>query len=183
MNEKRHGDWSATYSGKKYYPMDPRPEDVSICDISHALSMICRFGGHCNQFYSVATHSYLASSFIKDDKVLAIKALLHDASEAYIHDIIRPLKPCIVGYKEIEDKTMANICKSLHIEWPWLPKDKEKIKEIDNRMLVTEAKYLMGDTRDWDICKQYDPYDIVIKGCPPWEAKNLFMQRFSELYV
>ena len=55
-------DWIQTYSGKKFYPLDPRPEDIDIRDIAHALSLNCRFNGHCRCFYSVAEHSVGVSS-------------------------------------------------------------------------------------------------------------------------
>ena len=56
VDAPRIGDWMQTYSGKRYYPVDPRIEDVDINDIAHALSHLCRYGGHCSRFYSVAEH-------------------------------------------------------------------------------------------------------------------------------
>ena len=52
MIETRKGDWMQTISGRQFWPIDPRPEDVFIEDIAHALSMMCRFNGHCDRFYS-----------------------------------------------------------------------------------------------------------------------------------
>lgn len=49
MNERK-GDWFLTYTGIHFYPMDPRPEEVCIEDIAHALALQCRFNGHC-QFH------------------------------------------------------------------------------------------------------------------------------------
>ena len=57
----RYGDFIQTYSGIEFYPLDPRIEEVKLLDIAHALSNICRFTGHCNEFYSVAQHSVLVS--------------------------------------------------------------------------------------------------------------------------
>src|SRR5665213_153577 len=86
----RIGNWMQTYTGKQYWPCDPRPEEVFIIDIAHALSQMCRYSGHCIHFYSVAEHSVLLSRYAS---TLETKkwSLLHDASEAYITDIIRPV--------------------------------------------------------------------------------------------
>ena len=60
---ERRGDWMQTHSGLRFYPLDPRPEDIRIEDIAHALPMICRFNGHCSRFYSVAEHSLNVAAF------------------------------------------------------------------------------------------------------------------------
>ncbi len=85
MSDVRRGDWIQVRSGRKFHPLDPRPEDVDINDIAHALSNLCRFTGHCTDFYSVAQHSVIASQIVPPASALA--ALLHDASEAYMGDI------------------------------------------------------------------------------------------------
>lgn len=59
---ERAGDWMQTFTGRQFWPMDPRPEDLDILDIAHALSLLCRFGGHCQRFYSVAEHSVHVST-------------------------------------------------------------------------------------------------------------------------
>lgn len=56
---QRRGDFICTYTGRKFYPLDPRPEDVCIEDIAHALALVNRFGGHTRVPYSVAQHSVL----------------------------------------------------------------------------------------------------------------------------
>ena len=66
----RKGDWILTYSGIEFWPLDPRPEDVRIEDIAHALSMQCRFAGHCDRFYSVAEHSIRVADLVpREDKL------------------------------------------------------------------------------------------------------------------
>lgn len=170
-----------TYSGKKIDPLDPRPEEICIEDIAHALSMICRFGGHCKTFYSVASHSYIGSLFFEDYN-LSLKMLFHDASEAYLHDIITPVKGLLTNYKELEEKLMSAICETFNIEWPWSEEDKKAIKRVDNMMLVTEAKSLMKDIDDWEICKYYEPIaDLKIRGCKPEVAEKYFLKRFNDL--
>lgn len=87
--------WMRTFSGMKVTPLDLRPEMVDITDIAHALSRIGRFGGHAAGFISVAGHSIAVMAMVAkhtDDPRMILTGLLHDASEAYIGDIIRPIK-------------------------------------------------------------------------------------------
>ena len=87
-----------TYNGKLFSLIDPQPEDVHIADIIESLSKQCRFVGHCKYFYSVAQHSVIVSNIVNEEERLA--ALMHDAVEAYIGDISKPLKltlECLCG--------------------------------------------------------------------------------------
>src|SRR5689334_14267678 len=93
FGERTH-DWIRTYTGRKFYLFDSGPEDVEIEDIAHALSMQCRYNGHVQRFYSVAEHSCYVSAIVaaemgnaKYDINVALWALLHDASEAYLGDV------------------------------------------------------------------------------------------------
>src|SRR5689334_11513518 len=97
----RVGDWMMTLSGKRFWPLDPRPEDVDFRDIGHALSMICRYGGHVRRFYSVAEHSALLARWFeaRGDFTFAKYALLHDGTEAYIGDMVRQLKQFMPEFK------------------------------------------------------------------------------------
>ncbi len=96
----RKGDYIATYTGKQFYPLDPRPEDVCLEDIAHSLSNLCRFTGHTDtdRFYSVAQHSVICSTIVAPEA--ALLALLHDAAEAYLGDISRPLKRDLYVFTE-----------------------------------------------------------------------------------
>jgi len=100
----RAGDWIVTQSGVRFYPLDPRPEDVKLQDVARALSQKARWGGHCSQFYSVCTHSLrvmavaeqLAQRVSKDPLAVAmigLYGLFHDGHEAYLADVPRPVKP------------------------------------------------------------------------------------------
>ena len=101
-----------TYTGKKFDPLQMKPEDVDLVDIAHALSLLCRGGGHIDRFYTVALHSINCANEAKVrgwERKLILACLLHDASEAYIADIIRPVKPYLTNYLEIEDQIMSVI--------------------------------------------------------------------------
>ena len=66
----RKGDWMQTYTGRQFWPIDPRANEVHIEDIAHALSMMCRYNGHCRTFYSVAEHSVLVSQHVPPEHAL-----------------------------------------------------------------------------------------------------------------
>src|SRR6478752_7418281 len=96
-----------TFTGKWMDVFSPTPEMICIEDIAHALSLMCRFGGHTPTLYSVGQHSIHVSKLVGNKHKLA--ALLHDASEAYFMDIPRPIKKKVLEYGPIEDKLMKVI--------------------------------------------------------------------------
>lgn len=176
MSYKEPTGWIQTYSGKKFFPANPKTEDIHIEDIAHALSMMCRFTGHCREFYSVAQHSVLVSMQCTDANQLY--GLLHDASEAYITDVARPVKRMkeLEGYRMVEKNLQTVICKRFG-----LPEEEpEEVKIADTRLLVTEARDLMSPLHpDW--VHPAEPYDFKIEGVPPYMAKRLFLERFNDL--
>lgn len=108
-----------TYTGKKFDPLQMKPEDVDLLDIAHALSLLCRGGGHIDRFYTVGQHSINCAREAQArgwERKLILACLLHDASEAYIADIIRPVKPYLTNYLEIEDQIMSVIWQHFHLE-------------------------------------------------------------------
>lgn len=135
----RRGDWMITFTGRRFWPLDPRVEDVSFADIAHGLSLICRYGGHSRCFYSVAEHCvHLAVWFLeqgRDD--LARHALLHDGSEAYIGDIIRPLKPQLPQFKAAE-----SVLERMILQAAALDEIPEAVHTADSRIIVNEARAL-----------------------------------------
>jgi len=147
----RKDEWIQTASGDQFWPLDPRPEDTHIFDIASALSKLCRFGGHSNTFYSVAHHCCEGSVYIEKtvgDLDAAFAFLLHDASEAYICDIPRPLKrlPEFAGYLEIEDNINKVIAQKFGIDF-----SNQLIWEVDDLMLATERKCFMPSNLDWGL--------------------------------
>lgn len=174
--KKRNGDWAQLYSGKKFWPLDPKAEEIQISDIAHALSLSTRFNGHCEKFYSVAQHSVLVSLIVKKDQALG--ALLHDATEAYIGDVIRPLKKHLPQIQEIEKK----IEKEIHKKFGIKNYNEKEIKKADMILLFTEARDLMKSPPDrWENAGQYKPLDRKIIPWNPEKAERLFMRRFREI--
>ena len=170
--------WTQTYSGARFYPMDPRPEEIDIVDIAHALSMVCRFNGQIATFYSVAQHSVEACRSAPREIKLA--ALLHDASEAYICDVPRPLKALLPGYKEAEARIMAAVGQRFGV--PLEQFGDPRLKSIDNRLLATEAIHLLsGGPRGWS----WDPAEWAFSDftppLSPSEAEREFLHCFHTL--
>ena len=174
--KKRPGDWSQVFTGKKFWPLDPNIDEVDIKDISHSLALQCRFNGHCENFYSIAQHSVLVSKLVPKDQALA--ALLHDASEAYIGDIIRPLKKFLPKFKKIELKIEKVIFEKFGVK----NANQEEIKKADNIALITERRDLMKNSPGkWKEEKDYKPSSEKIIAVGPEEAEKKFLERFKEL--
>lgn len=175
----RVGDWIQTYTGVHFYPLDPRPEDFRIEDIAHALSNLCRYTGHVSRFYSVAEHSVHVSRLCPPGWELA--GLLHDAAEAYINDLSRPLKHGggLDGYRAIEWGLDSAIAERFTLGFP-LPMC---VKDIDKAMFWWESRELMMADRAWEQWREYaDRYDRpTIYGWSPDQAKIEFLMRFKEL--
>jgi hypothetical protein len=140
----RKGDWMETYTGVQFWPLDPRPEDVRIEDIAHALSQVCRFTGHTLYFFSVAQHSLNCMEFAKHahGSRTQLHALLHDAAETYLCDLARPVKLFMPEYKKLEQQLELVIFEGLGLVPPG-PNLNSVVKWIDNVMLATEGKELM----------------------------------------
>lgn len=137
--------WIETYSGKKFHLLDPQPDEVCIEDIAHALAMMPRFCGHTQRFYSVAEHSIHVSQTCESQD--ALWGLLHDASEAYIADLSRPVKHCTpVGppYLEVEARIMAAVAAKFGLPEKMPP----SVKHADTVLLFAEKEKLMFGL-DW----------------------------------
>ena len=176
MEEKRIGDWIQTYTGGYIYPLDPKPEEINIIDVSHSLSQICRFTGHVKQFYSVAQHCVLVSSMCQIHKKWG---LLHDLPEFALVDLPRPLKRSkgFEYYLEAEEHFEEVMCKKfdLPIGMPI------EVKEADDRLLITERNQLMSKPpMEWN--DKYEPYDIKIIPWEPKVAERRFLDLFYSLY-
>lgn len=172
----RGGEWMQTYTGRAFWPLDPRVEDIDPLDIAHALGHLCRYGGHTRRFYSVAEHCVLMSRAVSPGNKLA--ALLHDATEAYVGDMIRPLKRQMPQYQDVEDNLWGFIATRFGVD-PVIPAE---VKEADNRILVNERQALMGPSPlPWAGVEDLEPLPITVTGWPPDRAATIWRWRLGVL--
>jgi len=165
-----------TQSGLYFNLLNPRPEDVRIEDIAHALANLCRFGGHTRRFYSVAQHSLLVAELVPPG--LAFQALLHDAAEAYCGDMISPLKMCVPGYVTIQKRIEAAVAERFNIPHE-LPAE---IKRADLVALATERRDLMPDCpHKWDCLDGVEPHPMPEIPMRPSYAREIFLA-MAELF-
>ncbi|MFO0144076.1 MAG: phosphohydrolase [Betaproteobacteria bacterium] len=170
----RRGDWIQTFTGRKFWPLDPRPEDVCIEDIAHALALKCRYTGHCHTFYSVGQHSYCVSYLVPAED--ALWGLLHDAAEAYLPDVARPLKKDMPDFHVIEALVMAAICEKFGLQ----PEQPASVSEADALILGQEKRDLMTAGPSWGPIDTLPTLGTIIPW--PWQsARANFIARFNEL--
>jgi hypothetical protein len=134
-----------TYTGEDFTPLAPKMEQIKIEDIAHALSMLCRANGHFKRFYSVAQHSINCAGEAAARRLPAkvqLACLLHDASEAYLSDITRPVKTHLPDYQRIEAR-LQNMIYVKYLTTPLAEDDTARVKEIDHAMLHFEFNHLM----------------------------------------
>ena len=188
----RLGDWMITFTGKKYWPLDPRPEDVCTEDIAHHLSMICRYGGACKYFYSVAQHSVILSQLLEQEResIQTLQwGLLHDAAEAYVGDTIRPIKRSLQEMRIIEERNIWAISNAYNLK----VSDRvvlQKVSHMDDALLFLEAESFMeGGTKDLEYKPQRSlpPMGkigpgLAIEPLCPMMAEQLFLGRYKELF-
>ena len=177
----RKGNWMQLASGRAFWPLDPRPEEIFIDDIAHALGNLCRYGGHSPTFYSVAEHSILVSQLVPQEHALA--ALMHDATEAYLVDVPRPIKIHLSNYKDIEEALWRVIAARFNLPAE-LP---QCVHDADVAMLYAEKDQLMPPTPhpldDWGMgLKTPIKANVQIFGYMPGRASSRFLDRFNELY-
>lgn len=134
-----------TYTGVMFDPLNPDPELVNITDIAHALSLLCRANGHFRNFYSVAQHSINCMEEARargHSGKVQLACLLHDASEAYLSDVTRPVKQEIPKYLEIE-KPLQDLIWKKYMGSPLTDEEYTQVFAIDDAILYHEFVALM----------------------------------------
>lgn len=171
---ERRGDWMQTYSGRRFWPLDPRAEDVAIEDIAHALSLQTRFGGHCLRFYSVAEHCvHLARSASPE---AALWLLLHDGSEAYLSDLVRPLKRHMPEYRAAEDRVAWAVYEAFDLDPGMEPAE---VKERDCRILIDErAQVMLATGETWNYGGATEPLGVTLQFWTPEQAEREFLATY-----
>lgn len=165
--------WIMTYSGARFYPLDPDFALIRIEDIAHHLSNICRFTGACKYHYSVAQHSVLVS---QEARGFSGWGLLHDAAEAYLSDIASPVKEQLPEMEQIEEKILKAVAVRFGLQWP-MP---DEVKRADESVAATEWGTLMGPI-DLTRFARVKPAPVSVYQMMPEEAEHKFLMRFEEL--
>jgi len=176
-----HDGFFNTFTKKTINLHAPDVTTIEMEDIAHGLSNICRFGGQTAEFYSVAQHSVLVWHLIgmgidKDSIYLKKLALLHDASEAYLGDVVKPLKNILGNaYTNIEYKFMQSICYKFDVDYG----DMDRIKQFDKLALVLEHNYFFkGEEKPFA-----DYFNSHENTCwAPTDAKTMYLWHFKETF-
>lgn len=183
------GPFIRLFSGNWFYPLNPSPDDVSITDISHSLSLKCRFTGHTKVFYSVAEHScrvFDGLSIWTNDTGVLLQALLHDSAEAYLTDVAAPykghLRIGLESFAQVEDRILHAILDHFKVEHTYCAETAliglaPAVKAMDKVLYRTELRDLMNGPKK-NINEALP--EVII----PWTAEAAeyqFMCRFWRL--
>jgi hypothetical protein len=181
--DPRVGDWMQVFSGKRFWPLDPRAEEVEIEDIAHALSLMCRYNGHSRIFLSVAEHAWHVSHAVVPEN--ALWGLMHDAAEAYCADVIRPIKRslCVqhptlglISWSAMERRIRDAIADRFG-----MPREEPfDAARVDTAILGDEKIAVMNPCAyDWRLPQP--PLGVCIAAWRPEMAERMFLARFQEL--
>lgn len=165
----------------------PKPEDIAIGDIAHALSHICRFGGHTRTFFSVAQHCVNVADLLRYTGLRGQRAgLLHDAAEAYLGDVVTPLKrqPMIEPvYSVFEERFERAIFERFNVRDLLLEGDSlwTSVKYADTLALHWEHRDLFPSSAEWEL-----PEDIgalpKLEPLAPQQAYDQFLTYFASFF-
>lgn len=176
MSGDKH--WIQTYTGRAFWPLQPRAADVNIVDIAHALGMLCRYNRMPKFFYSVAEHCCHVSDLVGEP--FKLSGLMHDAPEAYspFGDVARPAKIQLPIVKPVETAIWDAI-----VERYELPPEPLEVKCIDVNICVDEKLQLFGPPPlvDHSMPTDLPALGVIIEGWSPERAKQEFLRRFEKL--
>lgn len=176
--------WLQTSSGAKFTFFDPQVLHIRIEDIAASLSKQCRFNGHTKDFYSVAQHSIYVCDIVTDRA--KPWALMHDGYEAYVSDIVNPMKVHLPLVKEAEHLGQEALIDRFNI--PIDDKIEAEVHAADRYMVFREAAALLPNPeliKEWGLPRiPFYPQQEIgnIVGWPWQAAERLFLERFRELF-
>lgn len=172
--------WIQTHTGIMVDPLEFTVDMLAIEDIAHALSHQCRYSGHCSEFYSVAEHSNRVAKLLYElsgERILALMGLMHDAPEAYLVDLPRPLKQSEVlgrAYRAYEGMIWNCVARKYGLSYT-LP---QQVHWADDVLLITEIRDLMPSVSGMP--DEPKPLSEAIVPVTSKEAKAEFLALFEE---
>lgn len=171
-----------TSTGMNINLLSVKPEDIFMADIAISLSRQARYLGHTSEFYSVAQHSVIVSKALPDG--LKLWGLLHDAAEAYVGDIIHPIKKALPLFRAIEDSITSAIAEHFQLDGDKIPED---VKAVDTIAALTERRDLLHENSNQDpgwstMASGLTPFTLPkIVPLQPKEAEDLFIRELKTL--
>lgn len=179
MTSYTEEDYIETKNGIAFHFLDPQPEEINVWDIAWSLSNQCRYTGHVQKFYSVAEHCCLLYDYAKasgvTDKLLLRTILMHDASEAYLTDIARPIKAHIPDYKKLEVRIEQAVADKYSLMYPF----PQEVRELDTRILMDERAQAMEPSNNvWGVVAE--PLEVELQFWDPPTAYDAYRERFYE---
>lgn len=171
---------------------DPRPEAISLADVAHGLSHVCRFTGQCRRFYSVAEHAVLVATKLEAENAaphVILAGLHHDDAEAFVGDVTRPLKALLPGYQQLEDAVGVAIGEALALPPLVDPVERAQVNAADDWALHCEAHQLLrSGGLAWPTAQPFDPaglrslrFPYAVLGQSPLVARTLWLGWHQEL--
>lgn len=168
-----------TVAGIQFHFLNPSPDEININDIANSLSKQCRYTGHVKQFYSVTEHCCLLFDFAWVNKNRSIQELrtmlMHDASEAYLTDLARPIKYYMPEYKTLEAKIEKVISEKFDLIYPY----PSWIKELDTRILLDERKQAMNPSNNVWAVDSLEPLGVTLNFWDPEKACKEYLKRYE----
>ncbi len=189
----RKGSWMATVSGGRFYPLDPRADEVHVDDLVSGISGAGRYANQTRDRYTVGEHSVIVSLVCEEMArargwpewlvlLVAREGLLHDASEAWIGDVVRPLKYTFAmrGYRRAEAKIMACVFERFGVTPTAMTS--ALVKLVDDEILHDEIDQLMVDPHMFSAYHTFRGVGATIEAMPHQQAAHVFARRFADLF-
>lgn len=176
------GDWIALHSGRRFWPLSPDWMAIQIGDIAAGLSKLCRYGGHCLRFYSVAEHCVLMAG--RAPHHLRRQMLLHDAPEGLgLVDLPSPVKRQFPAYRDAEKRLMRAVATRFELPWPLDP----LVAEFDARICLDERDQgmapLEATNEEWMAASPvmaHEPLGVTLQFWSPKRAEWEYTLAFNE---
>lgn len=164
--------WCRTYTGAQVFFDKPEDSTITFLDIAHQLANLSRFTGASNSPYSIAQHSVLVAYHCPEN---AWEGLMHDASEAFLNDIPKPLKVLLPDYQKIEDRFSVWLSERFKFQYPF----PDEVHTADLRLLATEMRSMMAQS-DHESLKCL-PFNYKIRPVSHIKARKLFLSAFEDI--